>query len=430
MLKTKLQSAASAVQGIRSGDAVYIHSNAAAPHTLIEAMVARKGELKAVKLYKIITLGPAPYADADCEGSFYVHSLFIGPNVRQAVNEGRADYTPVFFSDLPQLMASGKIKIDVCILSCSPPDDDGYMTLGVSLDSTLGALKNARLIIVELNKQMPRTHGENKIHVNDVHAIVETDRDLPVLHNEESGEVDLAIGKNVASLVQDGATIQMGIGAIPNSVLACLHDKKDLGIHSEMFSDGVLELVEKGVVTNQRKTLLPGKMVVSFVMGSRRLYDFLDNNQTVEFRPSDWVNDPAIISQNYRMTAINAAIQADLSGQICADSLGTFMYSGCGGQVDFVRGASRAHEGRAIIALPSTARNGTISRIVPMLNPGAGVVTSRADMHYLVTEFGIVDLHGMNMRQRAQSIIELAHPKFRDWLWQESRVYGWLAKLH
>ncbi len=391
-------------------------------------MTARAPDLQAVQIYQLITLGPAPYAEPECEGSFYVHAMFVGPNVRQAVNEGRADYTPVFFSDLPALFSTGFLKIDVCLFSASPPDSDGFMSLGVSLDCSLAAKKHAAVTLVEVNRQMPRTFGHNRIHVSEVDAIVEADHPLPLLHNENPGETEFKIGRNVASLVEDGATIQTGIGGIPNAVLQCLKDKSNLGVHTEMFSDGVVELVEAGVITNALKTLAPGKLAVSFAMGSRKLYDFLNENEMVEFFPTDWTNDPRIIAENHKMTAINAALQIDLTGQICADSIGTYVYSGCGGQVDFVRGASHSSGGKAIIALESTARGGTISRIVPTLNQGAGVVTSRADAHYVVTEYGIANLHGLNMKQRLRALVEIAHPDFRAELeeqaWQNHRWRG------
>lgn len=412
---------------IQSGDGVYIHSNAAAPHTLIEAMTARSPELRNVKIYQLITLGPAPYADSRHSDAFYVHAMFIGPNVRKAVNEGRADYTPVFFSDLPELFKSGKLKVDVCLVSASPADENGKLTLGVSLDSTLAAMANARIVLVEVNKKMPRTHGATELDLSRVSAIIETDRELPQLHSHNPSEADLAIGRNVATLVEDGATIQMGIGAIPNAVLQALTDKRDLGVHTEMFSDGVVDLVERGVITNARKTVCPGKIAVSFAMGSKRLYDFIDDNQAVEFHTSDWINNPSIISSNYRMTSINSALEIDVTGQVCADSIGTELYSGCGGQVDFIRGASHSAGGKAILALQSTARGGSLSRIVPTLKPGAGVVTSRADVHYIVTEYGIADLHGKNLKDRCKALIAIAHPDFRAQLEEGCRVHSWLG---
>ena len=425
--KGKLTTAAEAVKCIASGEGVFIHSNAAAPHRLISAMTERREELKDVKIYKIITLGPAPYAEPECEGSFYVHAMFIGPNVRKAVNEGRADYTPIFFSELPGLFASGSVKVDVCMLSVSPPDEEGNMTLGVSVDSSWAALKNCKKVIAEVNQRMPKTHGNTKIHVSQIDYLVETDEPLPMLHNEAPDSVTLAIGKNVASLVEDGATLQMGIGSIPNAVLQCLTDKKDLGVHSEMFSDAVVDMVNAGVITNTRKTVAPGKLAVSFAMGSDKLYKFLHDNKEVEFQGSEWINDPQIIAQNNKMTAINSALQIDLTGQICADSLGTEMYSGCGGQVDFVRGASKSAGGKAIIALESTAKRGQVSRIAPVLTSGAGVVTSRADIHYVVTEYGIANLHGKNMKDRVRALIGIAHPNFRDELERAAHSFKWFC---
>ena len=417
------------MQCIGSGDGVYIQSNAAAPQVLIKSMTERKSELRDVKIYKIITLGPAPYADPDCQGAFYVHSMFIGPNVRQAINDGRADYTPIFFSELARLFESANLKVDVCLLSVSEPDNQGNMSLGVSVDFTWAALKNCRQVIAEVNKKMPCTNGQTKINLNQIDFLVETDYPLPVLHNEEPDAVAKKIGQNVASMVEDGATLQMGIGVIPNAVLSCLTDRSDLGVHTEMFSDAVVKLAEAGAVNGRRKTVSPGKISTSFAMGSEHLYDFVRDNADVEFCTSDWINDPFRIAQNYRMTSVNSALQLDLTGQVCADSLGTSMYSGCGGQVDFFRGASHSEGGKAILALESTACGGKVSRIVPMLAPGAGVVTSRADIHYVVTEYGIAYLHGKNMKDRVRALIEIAHPDFRAELEQGAHQYKWFAKM-
>jgi acyl-CoA hydrolase len=409
----KLTSADQAVQAIKSGDSIYIHSNAAAPQLLINAMVARADELRDVKIHHILTLGKAPYVEAKYKDSFHVNALFIGPNIREAVNAGRASYTPVFLSEIPTLFNERLLPVDVCLIQVSPPDAHGFCSYGVSVDVTLAARKNARYVIAEVNKQMPRTLGRSFVHVSRIDAFVETDRPISELQSDAPGRIEMAIGQHVASLVEDGATLQLGIGSMPNAVLACLKGKKDLGIHSEMFSDGVVDLVESGAITNNMKTVLPGKLAVSFVMGTKRLYDFVDNNPIVEFSTSDYINDPQVISRNYKMTSINSAIQVDLSGQVCADSIGKKLYSGFGGQVDFVRGSVRSKGGKAIIALPSTAKKGTVSRIVPLLDQGSGVVTSRADVHYVVTEYGIADLYGKNLAQRAQALIEIAHPDFR-----------------
>lgn len=423
----KLTTAEQAVKAINSGDHVYIHSNAAAPGALIDAMVARAPELKNVTILHILTLGEAPYANPRYADSFSIHALFIGPNIRQAVNEGRADYMPVFLSEIPHLFISGQIPVDVCLIQVSPPDAHGYCSYGVSVDCTIAARKRARTVIALVNKQMPRTLGRSFVHVSRLDYIVETDTALPELEPDMPTDIERAIGNNVASLVDDGATLQLGIGAIPNAVLNCLNKKKDLGVHSEMLSDGIVDLIECGAVTNDRKTVLPGKLAVSFVLGTRRLYDFVDNNPLVEFQTSDYINDPYIISQNYKMTSINSALQIDLTGQVAADCRGPYLYSGFGGQVDFIRGASRCKDGKAIIAMPSTARNGTISRITASLAPGTGVVTSRADVHYVVTEYGIAHLFGKTLKQRTAALIDIAHPDFRESLEKDCQSISWLC---
>lgn len=426
LYKQRLTTAERAVEAVSSGDRIYIHSNAAAPQELVQALSRRSADLQDVQIYHLLTLGNAAYAAPELAKSFRVHALFIGANVRQAVNEGRADYTPVFLSEIPALFASGTLAVDVCMLQVSPPDAHGYCSYGVSVDCTLAARKQARVVLAEVNRQMPRTFGRSSIHVSRIHHIIETDRPLPEFKPKGASDVEEAIGEKVASLVEDGATLQMGIGSIPDAILRNLRSKRDLGIHTEMFSDGVIDLVEAGIITNDAKTVLPGKLAVSFVMGTKRLYDFVDSNPIVEFQPSDFINDPFIIAQNHRMTAVNSALQVDLTGQVCADSVGTELYSGVGGQVDFIRGAARSQGGKPIIALPSTARKGEVSRIVPFLSEGAGVVTSRADVHYVVTEYGIAQLHGKNLRDRSRALIEIAHPKFRAWLEEENAEIPWL----
>jgi acyl-CoA hydrolase len=412
--KSNLANADDAVRVIKSGDGIYIHSNAAAPELLIEAMVRRAGELRDVTIHHLLTMGKAPYALPEYRDSFKVNALFIGKNVRDAINEGRASYTPVFLSEIPTLFLQRMLPVDVCLIQVSPPDAHGFCSLGVSVDVTIAARKSARCVIAEVNKQMPRTIGRSFVHVSRIHRFVETDHPLPELAVENPSEIELQIGRHVASLVEDGATLQLGIGAIPNAVLAELAGKKDLGIHSEMFSDGVVDLVESGVITNDQKTLLPGRMVVTFVMGTKRLYHFVNDNPLVLFLTSDFVNDPYVISQNCKMTSINSALEVELSGQVCSDSIGARLYSGFGGQVDFVRGSVRSRGGKAIIALPSTAKDDTISRIVTVLDRGSGVVTSRADVHYVVTEYGIADLYGKSLTERAKALIDIAHPKFRQ----------------
>lgn len=422
--KSKLMTAHQAVAKVRSGESIYIHSNAAAPQALIGALVDRASELKDVQIFHLLTLGRADYVDPKYTGSFKVHALFIGTNVREAVNSGRADYTPVFLSEIPELFRSRTLPVDVCMLNVSPPDEHGYCSYGVSVDCTIAARKAARLTIAQINKHVPRTMGRSFVHVSKFDCIVEHDEPIPELTLAAPDEIEREIGKNVASLIQDGATLQMGIGAIPNAVLTELRDKKALGIHSEMFSDGVIDLIEAGNITNERKTVLQGKTAVTFVMGSKRLYDYVNNNPSVEFQPSDYINDPFLIAQNYRMTAINSALEVDLTGQVAADSLGEHLYSGFGGQVDFIRGAARAKEGRAILALPSTAKNGTISRISKRVT--GGVVTTRADVHYVVTEYGIASLHGKNLKERTKALIAIAHPDFRAELQKFASTVTWL----
>lgn len=418
--------AAKAVAGITSGESVYIHSNAAQPEALIEALVDRADELRNVRIIHLLTLGEARYARLEYKESFRVQALFIGGNVRAAVNDGRADYIPAFLSEIPGMIRSRLIPVDVCLLQVSPPDEHGYCSLGLSVDCSPAAIESARLVVAEINECMPRTLGNSFIHISKIDHLVKVNRPMPQLEVAAPGPVELAIGRNVASLVPDGATLQLGIGGIPNAVLACLYDKKDLGIHSEMFSDGVVDLIEAGVVNNSKKTMMQGKAAVSFVMGTKRLYDFIDNNPLVEFQPSDVINDPFVISQNHLMTSINSALQVDITGQVSAGSIGTNLYSGFGGQVDFVRGASRAKGGKAVIALASTAKSGTISRIVSCLALGSGVVTTRGDVHYIVTEYGIAQLYGKTVRERAQALIAIAHPDFRDKLAQEAETIKWL----
>ncbi len=424
--KDKCVSAQEALSHVKSKDKIFVHANAANPLPLVEALTGRAGELHDVEIYELLCLGAAPYAREEFRDSFRVHSLFIGSNVRDAVNTGRGDYIPVFLSEIPSLISSGQIKLDVCLIQVSPPDAHGYCSFGVGVDCVVAARRAAKLVIAEVNEQMPRTLGRSFVHYSKIDYIVETDRPLPELKIEPSDDVDLAIAQNVASLVDDGSTLQMGIGSIPDAVLHLLKNKRNLGVHTEMFSDGILELIELGVVTNDFKKILPGKTATSFVMGSKRLYDYVDNNPSVEFQTSDFINDPFIIAQNPNVVAINSALQIDLTGQVCADSLGTRLYSGFGGQVDFIRGAARSLGGKPIIALPSTAKDGCVSRIAPFLSQGGGVVTSRADVHYVVTEYGIAQLHGKNLRDRAEALISVAHPEFREYLERESSKIPWL----
>jgi acyl-CoA hydrolase len=416
--RRKVTTAERAVEAVRSGDRVWVHEGCATPELLVEALLKRVRELRNVEINHMLTFGGADYTRPEYEGHFRHNGLFLGANVRQAVAEGRADYTPIFLSEIEDLFISGALPLDVAFIQVSPPDEHGYVSLGVGIDCTLTAARCARYVIAEVNQQMPRTLGDTFLHISKISAIVETSHPLYELKCPPFSPLQRRIAENVASLVPNGATLQIGIGGIPDAVLACLRDRKDLGIHSEMCSDGVIPLIESGVITGDRKTLHRGKIVAGFVLGTDKLFRFIHENPIFEFHPTSYTNDPFVISQNERMVAINSAIQVDLTGQVCADSIGTKPYSGFGGQVDFVRGAARSKGGKPIIALPSTCKGGRISRIVPVLDPGAGVVTSRADVHYVVTEHGVAYLHGKTLRQRSEALMAVADPKFRGGLYE------------
>lgn len=412
--RAKCRSAAEALAAIHSGSRVWIQSGCGTPSTLVDALVARAPEVRDVEVIHMMTLGSADYTKPEYTGRFRHRGLFLGPNVREAVVAGRADYTPIFLSEIESLFENGSMPLDVVLMQVSPPDAHGFVSLGTTVDCTLTAARCASVVIAEVNDAMPRTHGDTFLHVSHISSIVETSHPLLELSREPLTDLHLSVGRNVASLIPDGATIQTGIGGIGDAVLKCLEDKCDLGIHTEMFSDGVIDLVEKGVVNGERKSLHRGKIVSAFVLGSKRLFDFIDENASCEFRSIAYTTDPFVVAQNDRMVAINSALQLDLTGQVCADSLGTKPYSGFGGQLDFIRGAARSKGGVPIIALPATAQHGTVSRIVPVLEPGAGVVTSRADVHYVVTENGIAYLHGKTLRERAQALIAIADPRFQQ----------------
>ncbi len=411
-------SSAEAVKCIQSGNRVFIHSVAAAPQQLIQAMTNRASELKDVEIVHLHTEGEAPYCKPEYASSFRVNALFVGANVRQTVQEGRGDYLPVFLSEAPLLFRRGLLPVDVALIQVSPPDSHGYCSLGVSVDTSLAAVQCARIVVAQVNPNMPRTLGDGMIHLNDIDTIVEVNDPLHEVHPRPFGEVEKQIGLHVASLVENGATLQMGIGAIPDAVLAALTHHKDLGIHTEMFSDGLIPLIASGVVNGSQKRKHPGKVVSSFIMGTRKLYDFVHDNPSVAMLDVAYVNDTAVIRTNPKVTAINSAIEIDLSGQVCADSIGSKMYSGVGGQMDFIRGAALSESGKPIIALPSTTKHG-VSRIVSCLKPGAGVVTTRAHVHYVVTEYGVAHVYGKNLRQRAKALIEIAHPDHREILERE-----------
>jgi len=409
-----------AVAVIKSGERVFIHSVAAAPQRLIAAMTARAAELRVVEVVSLHTEGPAPYAAPELARSFRVNALFVGGNVRQAVQEGRADYLPVFLSEVPQLFRAGVLPLDVALIHVSPPDRHGFCSLGVSVDVSRTAVQTARTVIAQVNPRMPRTHGDGIIHEDDIDFLVPVDDPIPELPPHPLGDAEKAIGRHCAELVDDGACLQLGIGAIPQATLAALSDHQRLGIHTEMLSDGVVDLVERGVVTGESKRVHPGKIVATFALGTRRFYDFLDDNPQVAMLDVAYTNDTAVIRRNPKVTAINSAIEVDLTGQICADSVGDRLYSGVGGQMDFIRGASLSEGGKPIIALRSTTSTGQ-PRIVSYLKPGAGVVTTRAHVHFVVTEHGIADLWGKNLRQRAAALIAIAHPAHRDALAAEAR---------
>jgi acetyl-CoA hydrolase len=418
--RSKVMSAVEAVKLVRSGDRLTTSSNAGAPRHLLEALCSRSGELRDVEIAALLTLGEAPYDHPEHRAAFRANALFVGHNLREAVNAGRADYTPIFLGEIPRLFAE-RLPIDVVLVQVSPPDDHGFCSFGVSVDVVKPAAHLARHVIAEVNPRCPRTLGDSFIHVSRLSAIVEADYELAELPAEAADPVAERVGANVAGLVRDGDTLQLGIGAIPDATLAALHDKRDLGIHTEMFSDGVMHLVESGIINGDRKPIHRGKVVSSFILGSRALYAWAHNNPIVEMHPSHYTNDPFVVAQHDHMVAVNSAIAVDLTGQVVSDSIGTRIYSGIGGQVDFVRGASRAAHGRPIIALPATAKNGTVSRLVSELPPGAGVVTSRGDVHYVVTEHGVADLWGRTLRQRAEALIAVAAPEFRDELRARAR---------
>ncbi len=424
--KHKIRTADMAISTIRRGDKVFIGSGAAEPQILVKALIESAGRLADTRIMHIMTLGVAPYTEEKFTDQFRHNAFFIGANTRQAIAEGRADYTPVFLSEIPELFTSGQSSIDVAFIQVSTPDKYGYCSYGVSTDVVKSAAESATEVVAEVNARMPRVLGDCFINMKDIDYVVPVDEPLLTLQWEPADDVAKSIGRNVANLIDDGSTLQMGIGAIPDSVLHCLGDKKDLGIHTEMFSDGFMDLAESGVLNNSKKTLHPGKTIASFCLGSEKLYDFVDNNPSIEFHPTEHTNDPFIIAQNDKMVAINSAIEVDLSGQVCADSLGPMFYSGIGGQVDFVRGAARSKGGKPIIALPSTAKNATISRVVATLKLGAGVVTSRGDVHYVVTEWGVAYLHGKNIRERAMALISIAHPKFREGLLEQAKKLNYV----
>ena len=411
--KSRAVSAEEAAAHIKNGMRVFIHGAAATPTPLI-ASLCKRPDLENVTLYHLHLLGDIPFASASQQGRFFSVSLFTGSDLRKPIEEGRADFMPIFLGDIPRLFASGTIRLDAAIVQLSPPDRHGFCTLGTSVDAARSAADSARMVIAEINDQMPRTYGNTAVRFDRITAFIHTDR--PLIEHPTSPEtsVEARMGELIADIIEDGATLQIGIGNIPDAVLSRLHDKHDLGVHTEMFSDRVVDLVEAGVITNRLKKVHPNRITTSFVNGSRRLFDFVDDNPTVEFHPCDRTNDTALIRQNDKFVAINAALEIDLTGQVCADSLGHRIYSGIGGQMDFIHGAALSKGGKPVIAIPATAARGTVSRIVPELKPGAGVVTTRGHVHWVVTEFGAVNLNGKTLRERGEALISIAHPDFRS----------------
>ena len=426
--KKKLRTPEEALRCVQSGMRVYIQPGCAEPETLVEALMQRGPSVEDVEIVHMMTMGTAPYVSPEMAGHFRHNAVFIGSNVRDAINEGRADYTPIYLSEIENLFVSGAMPLDIALVQVSPPDAHGFCSFGVGVDTTLTAANQARYVVAQVNDQMPRTYGDSFIHVSDIDAVVESSRPLCEMKKAVVTEMHTAIARNVAALIEDGAVLQTGIGGIPDAVLPFLMDRKDLAVHSELVSDGVISLIEAGVITGARKNFKPRKIIVGFVLGTKRIFQFVDDNPIFEFHPTSYVNDPGFIARNDNMVAINSALQVDLTGQVCSDSIGNQFYSGIGGQVDFLRGASRSKGGKPIIAISSVAKGGAISRIVPMLSPGAGVVTSRGLVRYIVTEFGVAYLHGKSIRERAQALIEISHPKFREELYTYCEKTKWLQR--
>jgi acetyl-CoA hydrolase len=424
--RSKVTNVADALSVIESGNRIYIGGGAGVPQQFIHGLTARADELRDVELTHILTFAEAPYVAPEFADSFRVNALFIGPNVRKAIHQGRADFTPVFLNEIPGMFRDGPLNLDVALICVSPPDEHGFCSFSVEVGTTKPAAESAKIVVAEVNRQMPRTLGDCFIHVSRLHKIVESDYPIPEVPQGGASEEHLKIGEHIAGMIPDGATLQMGIGSIPDAVLHHLGGHKDLGIHTELFSDGVIDMVEQGVITCSRKTFHPGKIISGFLFGTKRLYEFVHNNPMIEMHPTDYVNDPFNIAQNEKMVAINSAVEVDLTGQVCADSIGARFYSGVGGQVDFIRGAARSKGGLPIIAFMSTAKGGKISRIVPTLSKGAGVVTTRNDVHYVVTEFGVASLHGKTVRQRALELINISHPQFRDELTHSAKELGFV----
>jgi acetyl-CoA hydrolase len=410
----KVVSAEQAISVIEDGNRVFMTGNCAVPQQMLAALVDRAPSLYNVELMQVLAIAGSDYVSPELRDHLHVNTFFVSSNVRHAVNEGRAGFTPAFLSEIPGLFAAGRIPLDVAMVQVSPPDDHGYCSYGIEVGVTKTAADAAKIVIAEINPEMPRTLGDSFVHISKLNYVVEVDYALPEITMAGGGAIADQIADHIAALIPDGATLQTGIGEIPDAVLRKLGNHKDLGVHTELFSDGIIDLFDQGVLTCERKSFHPGKIIAGFMLGTKRLYDFVDDNPIVELHPTEYVNDPYLIARNDRMVAINSAIEVDLTGQVCADSIGTRFYSGVGGQLDFIRGASRSQGGVPIIALPSTAKDDMISRIVPTLNVGAGVTTTRNDVHYIVTEYGVADLYGKTVRDRAKALVDIAHPNFRE----------------
>lgn len=421
----KLMTADAALRVLESDMRVYVHANAAFPSVLLQALTRRAGQVRNVEVMHLLGIGDAYYNRPEFAESFRHNALFIGPNMRKSVQEGQADYIPVHLSEIEDLFRDRTVELDVALLHVSTPDRHGYCSLGVAVETTLTAARCARIRIAQVNDRMPRTFGNTFMHISEFDSIVECSEPVPELQPEQPTEEHRHIARNVAGLIEDGACLQVGIGAIPSAILPYLSDRKELGIHTETLTESAIPLIEKGVITGSRKQINPNKIVLGFAMGTHDWYEYVDDNPIFEFQPSGYCNDPFIIAQNDNVVAINSAIEIDVTGQVVADSVGSRLVSGFGGQVDFIRGAARSRGGKPIIAISSTAKGGTVSRIVPRIQSGAGVVTTRADVHYVVTEYGVANLHGKNVRQRAEALIQIAHPKFREELSRQLREMGW-----
>jgi 4-hydroxybutyrate CoA-transferase len=426
----RIISAQKAAEKVRSGERIFLTGNCSTPQAFLKALLDYHQNLREVEVVQLLGFGPDEYITPDISEHIRINSLFIAPNLRKPINNGLADFTPIFLSEIPGLFRTGRLLLDIAVIQVSPPDPHGYCSYGVEVGVTKSAAETAGLVIAEVNPNMPRTLGDSFIHVDQIDYFIDVDYDLPEVIAPPANETQQKIARHIAELIPDAATLQMGIGGIPNAVLRNLKGHKNLGIHTELFSDGVMEMIESGIITNSRKSIHPGKVVAGFVIGSKELYTYIHDNPIFEMHPTEYVNDPFVIAQNDRMISINSAIEVDLTGQVCAGSIGTRFYSGVGGQIDFVRGAARSKGGMTFIALPSTAKGGTLSRITPTLKVGAGVTTSRNDVHYIATEFGVADLYGRTINERVHALVNISHPDFREELMAFAYEHNWIPKVH